>query len=163
MAGSLARQFMFVAVVSAVTIGWAGWLLRSPWGRALKAVRDDEWAAQSLRKDALRLHLEAAWVASMLASIAGAHYAMYVSYIDPLLASLDSAILVLSMTIIGGAGNLRGPIVGALLLVLLPELLKQLALPTSKLDSVRLLVYGAALTLFVHVRPQGIAGVYRAS
>ena len=155
---SLLRMFVGVATVGAVLIVWAGFVLSAPWGRALKAIRDDEGASQSLGKNTLRFHFEAAWLASTLASVAGALYAAYVGYIDPGLCSLDQAVLVLSMVIVGGVGNLRGPVIGAVVLVGLPEILKFLQLPTSIIDNIRLLAYGLALIVLVHFRPQGIAG-----
>jgi branched-chain amino acid transport system permease protein len=158
---SLARISLTTVGVCAVLIGLVACILVAPWGRALRAMRDDEALAQSLAKDVVRLHGEAVLVASVLASVAGVLYAMYVSYIDPAMCNLEQAVLVLSMVIVGGVGNIRGPIVGALLLVGLPEVLRFLHLTAEHIDSVRLMIYGGALTLAMHFRPQGIAGEYR--
>ena len=63
--------------------------------------------------------------------------------------------------IVGGVGNVRGPLVGAAVLVLLPEALRFVALPDAIAANVRLLIYGVQLVLMIHFRPQGLAGEYR--
>ena len=75
--------------------------------------------------------------------------------------ALDQSILMLSMVLVGGVGNLRGSIVGAAILVLLPELLRFLSLPEAQAANLRLGIYGLALILMMHLRPQGVAGEYR--
>jgi len=65
------------------------------------------------------------------------------------------------MICVGGSGNFRGPMVGAIVLVLLPEVLRFTPIPQSVAANVRLLVYGLLLLVVVHFRPQGIAGEYR--
>jgi branched-chain amino acid transport system permease protein len=158
---SLSRLSVVTVAICALLVGLAACALAAPWGRALRAMRDDEATAQSLAKDVVRLHGEAVAMASLLACVAGVFYALYVSYIDPAACSLDHAVLVLSMVIVGGVGNIRGPIVGALVLVGLPELLRFVHVASEHVDNVRLMLYGRALTLAMHFRPQGIAGRYR--
>lgn len=136
-------------------------LTASPWGRLLKAVRDDELAAQGLGKNTRLVKLQVVAIASGLAAIAGALYAGHVRYLDPSTASLDESILMLSMVIVGGLGNFRGPFVGAALLILLPEALRFVALPDAIAANMRLLIYGVLLVVMMQFRPQGIAGDYR--
>ena len=88
-------------------------------------------------------------------------YACHISYVDPSAASLEESILLLCMLCVGGMGNFRGPIVGAALLLLLPELLRLTPLPSTMAANVRMLAYGLLILITVHVRPQGIAGEYR--
>lgn len=141
--------------------GLLGLLKKSPFGRALQAVRDDELAATSLGIRARRLKVEAFAVAAGLVGVAGAMYSFYVTYIDPTSFGLDASILMLSMVIVGGTGNLKGPVVGALTLIAIPEILRFLNLPTGAVASWRLLAYGLLLVALMRVRPQGIAGRYR--
>ncbi|AMV35335.1 leucine/isoleucine/valine transporter permease subunit [Pirellula sp. SH-Sr6A] len=136
-------------------------LTASPWGRLLKAVRDDELAAQGLGKNTRLVKLQVVAIASGLVAIAGALYAGHVRYLDPSSASLDESILMLSMVIVGGLGNFRGPFVGAALLILLPEALRFIALPDAIAANMRLLIYGVLLVVMMQFRPQGIAGDYR--
>jgi branched-chain amino acid transport system permease protein len=88
-------------------------------------------------------------------------YAAFASYIDPSGFSLDESILMLSMVIVGGTGNVKGPIIGAIVLVAIPELLRLGSLPSASAASLRLLAYGVLLIVMMRLRPQGIAGCYR--
>jgi branched-chain amino acid transport system permease protein len=152
---------IFAMAVSAVCslILWR--LKRSPWGRLLLVMRDDELAARGLGKNTRVAKLQAFAISSALVAIAGSLYAAYVHYLDPSSASLDDSILMLSMVIVGGLGNFRGPVVGASILVLLPELLRFVQFPVGQAANIRLLIYGSLLVIFMHIRPQGIAGNYR--
>lgn len=140
-------------------LGWA--LFNSPWGRVLMALRDDELAARSLGKNVRLLKVEAFAVACGMMAVAGAIYASYVGYVDPSLASLDQSILMLCMVIVGGVGNFRGPLVGAAVLLAIPEVLRLVYLPDQTATEIRLMVYGLLLVAMMHFRPQGLAGSYR--
>jgi branched-chain amino acid transport system permease protein len=152
---------VFASAVSAVCALILWRLKTSPWGRLLLVMRDDELAARGLGKNTRLLKVQAFAISSALVAIAGSLYAAQVRYIDPSAASLDESILMLSMVIVGGMGNFRGPVVGAGILVLLPEALRFLEFPEAQAANLRLLIYGLLLVLFMHLRPQGIAGNYR--
>lgn len=136
-------------------------LQNSPWGRLLQCMRDDELALRGLGKNVRLAKLQAFAISCGLVAIAGVLYASYVSYIDASSASLNESILMISMLLVGGMANLRGPLVGAAVLVALPEVLRIVHLPDAVAANVRLLVYGLLLVLIVHFRPQGLAGKYR--
>jgi branched-chain amino acid transport system permease protein len=136
-------------------------LLRSPWGKALKAMRDDELAARGLGKNTRLFKLQAFLIACSMVALAGGLYATYVSYIDPTSFTLDESILMLSMVIVGGTGNFRGPIVGALILIAIPEILRFVHIPDAFAANIRLLIYGLLIVTMAHFRPQGLAGKYR--
>jgi len=138
-------------------------LFKSPWGLALKCVRDDELAARGIGHPAHILKAQALFAASATAALAGALYASYTSYISPDMALIDESILLLSMVVVGGAGNLKGPVVGALVLLLVPEFLRFLPLSDSAASELRVAVYGLFLVLTVHFMPRGIAGEYKVS
>lgn len=154
-----------MATLSLATAGLCGvlaWLLlSSPWGRLLKAIRDDELAARSLGKRVRLAKVQAFAVSSGLVAVAGVLYASYVGYLDPSSASLNESILMLSVVIVGGGGNQRGPIVGALVILLIPEALRFMALGDAAAANLRLGVYGLLLILIMHVQPEGLAGEYR--
>lgn len=133
----------------------------SPWGRLLKAMRDDELAARGLGKNTRLAKVQAFSIACAFAGLAGAIYASYVSYIDPSSASLDESILMLSMLLVGGTGNFRGPLVGAAVLLAIPEILRFAVIPDAIAANLRLLLYGLLIVVMAHVRPQGLAGEYR--
>lgn len=138
------------------------WLVRriahSPFGRVLRAIRDDETGATSLGKDANATKLAAFGLSACLAAYAGSLYAHYTSYIDPHSFNISLSILVLLMVMLGGAGTLLGPMVGALVLILLPEVLKFLPLPPGIAPALRQFSYGALLVAVVFLRPQGLLG-----
>jgi branched-chain amino acid transport system permease protein len=160
-AASPLSMAIFTAVVSAMCALILWRLKISPWGRLLLIMRDDELAARGVGKNTRLAKVQAFAISGAMVAIAGSLYAAHVHYLDPSSASLDDSILMLSMVIVGGMGNFRGPIVGACSLVLLPEILRFLELPNSQAASLRLMIYGLLLVLFMHLRPQGIAGNYR--
>jgi len=138
-----------------------GILKNSPFGRSLQAMRDDELAARSLGIPIHRLKVEAFMIASAMVGVAGGLYSSYISYIDPTSFTLHESILMLSMVIVGGTGNVRGPIIGAAVLIAIPEVLRFFALPDTVAANIRLLAYGLLLIILMHWRPQGLAGRYR--
>jgi len=163
--GSVFDTIGGVAAICAVIAGMCGifsWIiLGSPWGRLLKSIRDDDLSARGLGKDPRKARLQAFAIACGMAAIAGGLYASYVSYIDPSSASLDYSILMLSMVIVGGVGNFRGPLVGASLLIVMPEVLRFINIPDAVAANIRQMAYGLLLVIIVHFRPQGLAGDYK--
>jgi branched-chain amino acid transport system permease protein len=124
-------------------------------------MRDDELAARGLGKNVRLAKVHVLAIACAFAALAGTIYSSYVTYIDPSSATLDQSILLLCMLIVGGSGNFRGPLVGAAVLLVMPEVLRLLHLPDALAANLRLLVYGLLLIIMVHLRPQGLVGEYR--
>jgi len=156
--GSIAVLYGAIALGLGFVMALLKW---SPFGRALQAMRDDDLAARSVGIPVDWLKFQAFALASAMVGVAGGLYAAYVSYIDPTSFSLNESILMLSMVIVGGTGNVRGPLIGAAVLILLPEALRFLHLPDAVAANLRLLAYGLLLVIMMHLRPQGLAGVYR--
>lgn len=136
-------------------------LYSSPFGLVLKAIREDELSTISLGKNVRKFKIIAFAISSGIAAIAGALYASYVTYIDPTSFNLDESIFILSVVIVGGSGNLKGPIIGTLFMILLPEGLRFLGIPDSVAANVRQIIYAMVLILLMRFRPQGLAGEYR--
>jgi branched-chain amino acid transport system permease protein len=160
-ADSLPKEFflsLIVAILSAILV-WR--LVTSPWGRLLKCMRDDELATRSLGKNTRKAKCEAFAFACGLVAVAGALYGGYIGFIDPSSASLDESILMLCMVIVGGVGNFKGPLVGAAVLIVIPEILRFANFPDGIAGNMRLLLYGLMLVLVAHFRPRGLAGEYR--
>lgn len=156
--GSVALLSLVVALLCGL-ICWL--LLNSPWGRLLKAMRDDELAVRGVGKNTRWLKMQVFAISCGLVSVAGVIYGAYVGYIDPSAASLDESVLYVCMVIVGGVGNFRGPLVGALILLLIPEALRFVAIPDAIAANIRLMLYGVLLVIMMHFRPQGLAGDYR--
>ena len=135
-------------------------LLTSPWGRLLKAIRDDALTTRGLAKKVNLVTMQAVAFSCGLVGLAGGLYAAYINYLDPTAASLDEAILMVCMVIVGGVGSFSGPLVGAIILLLIPEMLRFAAIPDAVAANIRLLLYGLLLMVLMHLRPQGIIGKY---
>lgn len=135
-------------------------LVRSPFGRALQAVRDDEVAAAALGKSPVALRTAAFAISAGLAGVAGALFGSYMRYIDPGSFGITESVLILSMVIVGGAGSLVGPVIGAVVLVFLPEALRFLGLPEASASHLRLVLYGGLIVLLMRWRPLGFRGDY---
>jgi branched-chain amino acid transport system permease protein len=145
-----------VAVLAVIAL-----LVHSPFGRALKAFRDDEVAAVALGKDPLVLRVTATTISGALAAVAGSLYAFYISFVNPESFTLDYSVLVLAMVIIGGAGSLWGPIIGAVFITVFPAVLTFLAIPSQYVGPVQQLIYGVAIVVLMVFWPSGIASVWR--
>jgi branched-chain amino acid transport system permease protein len=151
--------FLALVVVSCTALWWLlARMVDSPFGRVLRAIRDDEVGAASLGKHATATKLAAFGLSACVAAYAGSLYAHYTSYIDPHTFNISLSIMVLLMVMLGGAGTLRGPVLGAVVLTILPEALKFLPLPPGIAPALRQLTYGALLVAVVFVRPQGLLG-----
>ncbi|TRZ64903.1 MAG: branched-chain amino acid ABC transporter permease [Spirochaetia bacterium] len=136
-------------------------IVNSSFGRVLKAIREDEKAIQvfgyrtSLYKSIIFV------IGAMMAAIAGSLFASYITFIDPSSFTLNESIFILAIIILGGLANLRGSILGALFLILLPEILRFVGFPDSIAAQMRQVVYGVILVLLMLYRPQGLVGEYK--
>jgi branched-chain amino acid transport system permease protein len=135
-------------------------LAGSPFGRVLHAVREDEVFAKALGKNTLYFKVTAFAVSAALAAMAGSLYAHYITYIDPTSFTVMESILIISMVTIGGAGSLWGPLVGAVVLVTLPEALRFVGLPSAVAANLRQIIYGSLLVIMMMFRPRGLVGKY---
>lgn len=135
-------------------------LSSSPFGRVLHALREDEVFAKSLGKNTLYFKVTAFAVSAALAASAGSLYAHYITYIDPTSFTVMESILVISMVIIGGAGSTWGPLIGAVVLVILPEALRFVGMPSAIAANMRQIIYGALLVVIMVFRPRGLVGKY---
>lgn len=159
--GETWQYLVMVAIVAALVVWACRNITRSPFGRNLKSVREDETAAVALGKDTGRLKLVAFVTGAFFAGVAGSLYAHYITFIDPSSFTTMESITILLMVIFGGLGSIPGAVVGALLLVLIPEGLRFVGLPSSVAAPLRQMIYGLLLVLLMLLRPQGILGKYR--
>ena len=158
---SLPEYLLLVGAVVLLSVVVLFALYRAPFGLALKALRDDEMAAEGLGKSPVQMFLYAFVISAVFASLAGSLYATYVTYIDPTSFTLDESIFLLAILLVGGAGNKKGAFVGTVFMILLPEALRFLGLPDTVAPNVRQMIYGLTLIVLMFFRPQGLAGEYR--
>lgn len=155
-----ATALMLLSLIClAITLAIIAVLVRSAFGRNLKAIRDSESAAGAFGKQVALIKTLSVAISSALAAVGGALYAFYLSFINVESFTLDTSVLVMAMVIIGGAGTLLGPIVGAVLLLVLPSALSYLwFLPPTEIGSIQQIVYGLALVLLMIFYPGGLVG-----
>jgi len=152
-----AIDFLPLAIVMAGLCLWICWrLANSPFGRALRAMREDELAAEGVGKNIIYMKVMVFMIAAGLAAAAGGLFARYVTFVGVESFGVDETIYILAMVILGGTANIWGSLVGAIVLVVLPELLKFLDLPPDIADKSRQILYGLMLIIILRVRPQGL-------
>lgn len=148
--------FFLMAVLAVIAVACARFVERSWIGRGLRAIRDNEEAAECSGVPTMRLKLFAAALSGSLMGAAGAPFAMYLSFIEPFTAfSLTWAVYALAMPIVGGMAHWSGPVIGAVLLGTLLEYVK-----VTMSANVALLAVGLVLVFFVVVAPEGILGLW---
>ena len=136
-------------------------IVNSPFGRILCGIREDEVAALAMGKNINKYKIIVFVVGAFFAGIAGSLYAHYITFIDPSSFTVMESIAILLMVVFGGMGSLAGSVVGAAVLVILPELLRFLGMPSSVAAPLRQMIYGLLLIVLMLKRPQGILGTYR--
>jgi len=136
-------------------------VVNSPFGRTLQAIREDEVAALAMGKNVNKYKLTVFVIGAFFAGIAGSLYAHYITFIDPSSFTIMESITILLMVVFGGMGSLSGSFVGAAVLVILPELLRFLGMPSSVAAPMRQMIYGLLLVILMLKRPQGILGRYK--
>jgi len=149
-----AAMFYLVAGFAMFTYFILVQLVRSPIGETLTAIREDEISAASLGINAAAWKAFAFGVGAAVGGAAGCFYATFVGTLVPDAFFITESFTILSMVIVGGMGTLIGPVWGAILLTLLPELLRDVG-------DLRLVVYGVALTLVVLFMPGGLVQAAR--
>jgi branched-chain amino acid transport system permease protein len=144
--------YFFCLGVLALTALGAWWLIRSPWGRAFTALRENPLRASSLGVDTRRYTLMAFAIGSALGGTAGALYAPLVQFIEPNAFALGLSFNLLLMVIVGGAGRFFGPFLCAAVSVLLPEWLRFS-------EGLYLILYAAFVMVLLAFCPTGLLGL----
>ncbi len=152
---------ILVAVFVFITAFVINRIACSPFGRVLMSIREDEIASLSIGKNINRYKLTVFVIGAFFAGIAGSLYAHYITFIDPSSFTMMESIAVLLMVVFGGMGSIKGSFIGALILVIFPEMLRFLGMPSSVAAPLRQMIYGLLLIVLMLKRPQGIIGQYR--
>lgn len=150
---------MLSAIVAVAVLAIHAWLARSPFGVALRAMRDDPDALQAGGIEPLPLTLGAFVIGGISAAIAGVLFAGYVTVAQVADYTIAISISLLCAVIAGGAGTIRGSIFGVLLFIGIPRALDLLDVPTSIAGVAQQLVFGLLLVLVVLALPHGLAGI----
>ena len=153
-------QFLGLAGVTlALVVVLTTAIVRSSFGRSLKAIRDSESAALAFGKNVALIKTLSVFYSTAICAVAGVLYADYLSFINVESFTIDASTLFMAMVIVGGIGTVWGPIVGAVLLTLLPAALTYLPfLPRTEIGSVQQMIYGLAMVLLMIFKPDGLMG-----
>jgi len=144
-------DFFWVGVGVAAVILLARHLAASTHGRALFAIRDDEVAAEALGVDTTSYKVLAFVLGAFFAGIAGGLFAHYLSYLNPNSFTFIKSIEVIAMVVLGGMGSISGSVLAAIILTLLPEVLRPV-------KDYRMVIYSLMLIVLMITRPGGLLG-----
>ena len=156
------HYYLFLTLV-VLTVILCGRLQGSRIGRAWRAIRDDEMAAQAMGINTRNLKLLAFGIGASFGGVAGALFAAFQGFVSPEAFSLQESVVIVAMVVFGGAGHIPGVILGALLLSALPEVLRYVAGPLQAMTDGRLdagvlrpLLISLAMIITMLVRPRGV-------
>jgi len=155
------RSLLFaltVLAVAAAVVLLVHRMTSGDYGRAIQAMRDDEEAFTSLGRNAMAIKIAIFAVGSGLAGLAGALYAHHFEFLSPEQFGITQSALILTMVVVGGMGTTAGPVVGALLLIVLPQAITFLNLPPSVMAPLQGMLYTGLVLVFLYVRPAGLVG-----
>ncbi len=144
-------SFFWVGLCVVVVVKLSLNLASSTHGRALFAIRDDEVAAESLGVDTTRYKVTAFVIGAFFAGIAGGLFAHLISYLNPNSFTFIKSIEVIAMVVLGGLGSVSGAVLAAIVLTLMPEVLRPV-------KDYRMVMYSLMLIVLMITRPQGLLG-----
>lgn len=148
-------------IIGLIIFGLCTYITNSSFGRVLKAIREDEQVIQIFGYNTIWYKLAIFVIGAVFASVAGGLFASYITFIDPSTFTLTESIFILAIIILGGLSNNKGAVLGAVCLILLPEILRFVGFPSDIAAQMRQVVYGLILILLMLYRPQGLVGEYR--
>jgi branched-chain amino acid transport system permease protein len=142
--------FTYASTILLALVLW--WIIRSPWGRAFAALRDNPIRAESLGVNIMAYTLLAFAIGAAFAGVAGAYFAALVQFIEPGPFHLSTSLMMLLMVIVGGSGRFFGPMLGAAIVILLPEWLRFM-------KDWYLVVFGLAVVALMIWLPGGLLSI----
>ena len=143
--------FPWVFWIAALSVAVMYSMIGTRQGRAILSLRENEIAAEAVGVPSTRYKVLAFTLSSFFAGVAGGLYAHYITVLDPATFDFNMSIEIRVMVVLGGMGSFTGSVLAAVVLTLLPELLRDLA-------DYRMLIYSVVLVLMMILRPQGLLG-----
>jgi branched-chain amino acid transport system permease protein len=154
--------FLMVSGLLAVATVWGiRAIVTGPYGRAITAMRDEELAFTALGRDATSMKIVIFAIGCGIAGVAGGVYAYYFQYISPDQFEVLQSAAILTMVVLGGMGTTFGPVIGAILLLAIPQAITFLNLPPSIMAPTQGIIFTVLVLLFMFARPAGIVGSAR--
>ena len=148
---SLENSLLLVTIMDIIAIIILLNIIRSRHGRNMVAIREEEMASQVIGINVLKYKLISLFISAFYAGVGGGLLGSYLTFLQPKIFTLTRSTELMIMVIFGGLGSISGSVLGALVLVSLPELLREFA-------KWRLVVYGAAVVFIMIARPRGLMG-----
>ena len=145
--------YFYILAWAAVVVASAYWILTSRWGRAFRAIRENEMRAEVVGVNLRNYKLMVFAIGAAYAGTGGALFAPLLGYIDPGAYTLDRSIQFLMMVVLGGLGRFEGPFIGALVVTVLPEVLRGS-------EGLYLIIYALAVILMMLFMPKGLVGLW---
>ena len=145
--------YLYILGWAAVVVASAYWILSSRWGRAFRAIRENEMRAAVVGVSLRAYKVMAFAIGAAYAGIGGALFAPLLGYIDPGAFTLDRSIQFLMMVVMGGLGRFEGPFIGAVVVTVLPEILRAS-------EGLYLIIYALAVMLMMLFMPKGLVGLW---
>lgn len=158
------RTAIFALIACAVALAVVlliRWLVKGPYGRVITAMRDDELAFGGVGRNAMNVKLSIFAIGSGMAGAAGGIYVYYVQYLDPEQFAILESTMLLTMIVVGGMGSVWGPVVGAIIMLALPQGITFLSLPPNVMAPLQGLIFTLLVIVFLFLRPQGLIGSSR--
>jgi branched-chain amino acid transport system permease protein len=134
-------------------------IVRGPYGRAITAMRDEELAFTALGRNAMSMKIAIFAIGCGMAGGAGGLYAYFFQYVSPDQFDVLSSAAILTMVVLGGMGTALGPVVGAVLLLAIPQAITFLQLPPAIMAPMQGIIFTVLVLVFLFLRPAGIIGI----
>jgi len=149
---------LFFLVVT-ILVFWL--IVKSPYGTVIRGIRENPVVMESAGYNTKQYQRSVFVLGSAFAVFYGALFATHISFIEPGSFDLLASVFILVMIILGGLGNIYGSVLGAVIIVVFPELLRFLGLPSSIMAETQQILYGLLLVVLMYLRPQGLIGNYK--
>jgi len=149
--------YFLILVMAAASVALAEWLQRSRFGAQLAAIRENEDSARALGINVFTEKVKVMLLSGAIGGMGGCFFAQYFLYIDPLIVfGADKSVEMLLVSMIGGAGTVYGPLVGAVLLALVSDVTRTL----TQIQGLSLVLYGALLVVIIAYLPNGLIDLF---
>ena len=150
--------YFLILLLAALSVALAEWLRRSRFGAQLAAIRENEDSAKALGIHVFREKVKVMLLSGAIGGMGGCFFAQYFLYIDPLVVfGVDKSVEMLLVSMIGGAGTVYGPLVGALLLALISDITRVL----TQIQGLSLVLYGSLLVVIIAYLPNGLIDLFK--
>lgn len=153
---SVSSYALMTGVVAIMVLGFAEGFRRTGVGLVLRAEREDELLANCFGHPPHILRAVTFAITAAVCGLAGGLYAQYIGYIDPTSFDISQTLSIVSITVIGGLGNVWGTLIAALVMVSVPQVLSLIPATSDSVAQVQLLLFGVVMLGIIYLRPRGL-------